>query len=198
MSVKQLSIPSAAWRDFRDAQKDLNKHDVEAAEKRLHDAVDRAPQFAPAWNNLGTIAFQQHDYPRAEEYFREALEQDPQSYEALVNLGGVLVMLQKMDEALTRNSLAVAARPNDALAQSQLGMTYFLLGQFDLAKKHLEAARGIDPSHFSYPQLVLAEIHLRQGDHGAAADVLDDFLRHHPDWPQAAAMRQRIGELRPH
>jgi len=196
VSVKQLSVPDAAWRDYREAQKYLNRHDVEAAEKRLEDAVDRAPQFAPAWNNLGTIAYQQHDYGRAEECFREALAQDPQSYEALVNLGGVLITLHKLDEALTRNSLAVQTRPNDALGQSQLGMTYFSLGQYDLAKKHLEQARQIDPAHFSYPQLVLAEIHLRQGNRHAAADALDDFLAHHPDWPQAPQLRERIAELR--
>jgi tetratricopeptide (TPR) repeat protein len=196
VSVQQLRIPDAAWRDYREAQKHLNRHDVEAAEKRLEDAVDRAPQFSPAWNNLGTIAYQQRNYSRAEECFREALAQDPQSYEALVNLGGVLVTVHKLDEALTRNSLAVETRPNDALAQSQLGMTYFSLGQFDLAKKHLEQARQIDPSHFSYPQLFLAEIHLRQRDPRAAAGALEDFLAHHPDWPQASQMRQRIAELR--
>jgi tetratricopeptide (TPR) repeat protein len=196
VSVKQLRVPEAALRDYRDAQRDLNKHDVPSAQKHLEDAVDRAPQFSPAWNNLGTIAFQQHHYARAEECFREALAQDPQSYEALVNLGGVLVTLHKLDEALTRNSMAAETRPNDALAHSQLGMTYFLLGQFDLAIKHLEAARGIDPAHFSYPQLVLAEIHLRQADPRAAADALDDFLAHHPDWPQADRVRQRIAELR--
>jgi len=196
VSVKQLRIPEAAWRDYREAQKDLTKHDFEAAAKRLEDAVERAPQFSPAWNNLGTIAYQQQNYGRAEEDFREALVQDPQSYEALVNLGGVLIMLHKLDEALTRNSVAVQTRPNDALAQSQLGMTYFTLGQFDLAIKHLEQARAIDPAHFSYPQLVLAEIHLRQDNPHAAADVLDDFLTRHPDWPQAATMRQKIVELR--
>ena len=198
VSVKQLSIPAPAWRDYREAQKELNKHDVDGALKHLEDAVDRAPQFAPAWNNIGTIAFQQRNYARAEECFREALDQDPQSFEALVNLGGVLVMVHKLDEALTRNSLAVATRPNDALAHSQLGMTYFLLGQFDLAIKHLEEARAIDPSHFSYPQLVLAEIHVRRRDPTAAANALEDFLAHHPDWPQAEGMRKRIAELRSH
>lgn len=195
-SVKQLRIPESAWRDYREAQKDLNRHDVESAQKRLERAVDRSPEFSPAWNNLGTIAYQQRNYARAEECFREALEQDPQSYEALVNLGGVLITLHELDEALTRNALATEKRPNDALAQSQLGMTYFSLGQYDLAKKHLEQARQIDAAHFSYPQLILAEIHLREGDRAAAAEALDDFLDHHPDWPQAGAIRNRIVELR--
>ena len=117
-------------------------------------------------------------------------------YEPLVNLGGVLINLHKLDEALDLNVHAVLARPNDALANSQLGMTYFAVGSFDAAAKYLERARKIDPAHFSHPQLFLAEIHLRRGKTSAAADDLEDFLRQHPDYPQAAKMRQKIAEWR--
>ena len=57
-------------------------------------------------------------------------------------------------------------------------------------------ARKLDPAHFSHPQIYLAEIFLRRGNKRAAADVLEDFLRHHPDDPRAELMRKRIGEMR--
>ena len=155
-----------------------------------------APQFAEAWNELGTIAYQTQAYARAEECFREALKRDPQAFEPLVNLGGVLVTVHRADEAWQFNAMAVALRPNDALAHSQFGMNYFELGDLDLSVKHLERARAIDPAHFSHPQLLLAEIYLRRGEKSAAADVLEEFLRCHPDWPQAARMRENILELR--
>jgi tetratricopeptide (TPR) repeat protein len=196
VSAKQLAISPAARRDYRQALRDLSKHNVDSAVRRLNDAVERAPQFSAAWNNLGTIAYQTGKYDRAEECFREALKQEPRSFEALVNLGGVLVSEQKLDEALDYNRQAVLARPNDALAQSQLGLTYYLIGSLDLATKHLEQAIEIDPAHFSYPQLVLFRIHLRQGNPDAAADALDDFLTRHPDWPRASNMRSTIVELR--
>ena len=119
-----------------------------------------------------------------------------QGFIPLVNLGGVLVTLHQLDEALEVNVRATLTRPNDALANSQLGMTYFELGQFDSAVKYLERARQIDPAHFSHPQLYLAEIHLRRGEKREAASVLEDFLAHHPDYPQAEKMRQSIIELR--
>jgi tetratricopeptide (TPR) repeat protein len=196
VSAKQLAIPPAARRDYQEALKDLSKHNVDSAVRRLVDAVERAPQFSAAWNNLGTIAYQTGKYDRAEECFREALKQEPRSFEALVNLGGVLVTEQKLDEALDYNGQAVLARPNDALAQSQLGLTYYLIGSLELATKHLEQAIEIDPAHFSHPQLVLFQIHLRQGNPYAAADALEDFLTRHPDWPRASNMRSTIVELR--
>jgi tetratricopeptide (TPR) repeat protein len=196
VSARQLTIPEKALRAYEDAQKDLARRDTAAAVRHLEQAVAWAPQFAAAWNNLGTIAYQTQKFPRAEECFRQSLGQDPTAFEPLVNLGGVLVTVHKLDEALDYNVRAVLTRPGDALANSQLGMVYFELGQFDQAVKYLERARQIDPAHFSHPQLFLAEIHLRRGEKREAADVLADFLSHHPDYPQAAKVRQNIEELR--
>jgi tetratricopeptide (TPR) repeat protein len=196
VSRTQLTIPEKALHEYADAQKDLERHDTAGAEQHLERAVEIAPQFSAAWNNLGTIAYQTQRYWQAEQRFREALRQDPAAYEPLVNLGGVLINVHKLDEALEVNVHAVLVRPNDALAQSQLGMAYFETGEYNLAVKHLQLARQIDPAHFSHPQIYLAEIFLRLVDKRAAADVLEDFLRHHPDYPQAEVMRKRIAEFR--
>ena len=196
VSTSQLAIPPKALHEYTEAQKDLGKHDAASAEKHLEESVKLAPQFASAWNNLGTIAYQTARYSRAEQCFREALAQDPAAFEPLVNLGGVLLNLNKLDEALVRNQRAVMERPNEALGNSQLGMTYFAAGEFDLAVKYLEIARQLDPAHFSHPQLTLAEIHLRRGDNAAAAAALEDFLEHHPDSPTAARIRESIEKLR--
>jgi tetratricopeptide (TPR) repeat protein len=196
VSTRQLAIPDKAVREYQDAQRDLARNDADAATRHLERSVELAPQFAMAWNNLGTIAYQTRKYTRAEVCFREALRQDPAAYEPLVNLGGVLVNLHKLDEAYDYNLHAVLTRPNDALANAQLGMTYFGLRTLDLAEKYFRRAADLDPAHFSHPQLFLAEIHLRRGDPRAAAADLESFLQHHPDWPEAAKMRGQIVEWR--
>lgn len=196
VSARQLSIPDRAWKEYNDAQKKLERRDVEGAIAHLQRAVKLAPQFATAWNNLGTIAYQTRQYPKAEGYFREALVQDPEAYEPLVNLGGVLLTLGKPDEALAFNLHSALRRPEDALANSQLGMNYFFLGKPDLGIKYLNIAKKLDPAHFSHPQLTLAEIYLRKGDRLAAAAELDEFLKFHPDWPAAAGVREAIEKLR--
>jgi tetratricopeptide (TPR) repeat protein len=196
VSARELTIPDKALRDYQEARKYLGKRDTVNAIERLQHAVEIAPQFSAAWNELGTLNYQTQRFERAEECFRRALEQDSRAYEPLVNLGGVLVTLNKLDEAWKFNGFAVLERPGDALANSQMGMTYFGLGDFDHAVPYLEKARRIDPAHFSHPQLILAEIHLRRNERSAAADCLEDFLRHHPDWPQAAKVRENIDALR--
>ncbi len=113
-----------------------------------------------------------------------------------MNLGGVLLNLGKYEEALQYNNEAAKRRPQDALAQSQLGMTYALLNQLDSAEKHLSNAIRLDPDHFSHPQVLLAQVYARKNDPARAAEQLEDFLRRHPDWPTAAKMNEQISEWR--
>jgi Tfp pilus assembly protein PilF len=180
----------------RELGPELEEEVVQQFLQRVERAVELAPAYTEAWNHLGTIAYQSRRFPQAEEHFRRALETDPGSYSPLVNLGGVLLTELKLEEALKYNIFAVLARPTDALANSQLGLTYFHLNRFDLAEKYLQTAVKLDPAHFSLPQLTLAEIHLRRGEREKAADDLEDFLARHPDWHAAAKMKEAIRSLR--
>jgi tetratricopeptide (TPR) repeat protein len=196
VSTRELAIPQRAWHEYDEACKKLASKDAAGAAARLERAVALAPGFTEAWNRLGTIAYQTREYPRAEHCFRQALQAEPAAFEPLVNLGGVLINLGQYQEALKYNRHAVLRRPHDALANSQLGMTYFYLDQLDLAERYLQTAVHLDPAHFSHPQLMLAEIHLRRKQPAAAARELEEFLHYHPDWPQAARVRQTIARLR--
>jgi Tfp pilus assembly protein PilF len=195
VSVRELSIPKAARGEYEDAQRALGRRDVSAAAEHLKRAVDLAPQFSAAWNHLGTIAYQTGQYIEAEAHFRKGLAADPDSYAPLVNLGGVLINLAKWDEALEYNRRAVLVSPNDSLANSQLGTVYVYAGQLDSAE-NLTAAKQIDPAHFSHPQLLLAEIHLRRNEQEAAAGELEDLLQRRPDLPNASKFKEEVARLR--
>jgi tetratricopeptide (TPR) repeat protein len=196
VSATELAIPERAHREFEEAEKRLARRDVEGAVAHLERAVELAPQFWEAWNHLGTIAYQARDYTRAESCFRKALEADPAAFQPLVNLGGVSINLHKFEQALQYNLYAALTRPNDALANSQLGLTYFYLDKLDLARKYLTAAKRLDPAHFSHPQLVLAEIGLRRQDPAAAVGELAEFLQYHPDAPEAGQIKEKLAQLR--
>jgi Flp pilus assembly protein TadD len=200
VSVQQLSIPGNASSKYADAQKRLAAHDPEGAVRILDEAVALAPQFSTAWNALGVIAFQTGDDNRAETLFRKALAADPAAFEPLVNLGGVLLKkatLQKQapTEALPFNQRAVQERPEDALANAQLGMNYFKLDQFDQAEQYLLAAKRLDPAQFTQPQLFLADIYARRGNRSAAIKELEDVLAIRPDGPLSDSIRHNLAQL---
>jgi Tfp pilus assembly protein PilF len=195
VSATVLSTPERAAKEYDEALRCLNRRDSACAATHLQTAVDIAPRFSAAWNQLGIIAYQTKRYSDAESHFRRALEASPDSFEPLVNLGGVLLNLARPREALTYNQRAASRAPNDALANSQLGLTYFQLGNGTEAERFLRIAVSLDPAHFSYPQLTLAKIYAQRGDRPAALEQLRDFLTRHPDAPVAPAVRRNIARL---
>ena len=195
VSKNLLSVPARAKNKAADAQKRLEKHDVEGAVRLLNEAVTIAPQFTPAWNALGMIAYQTHDLSAAEKYFRTAIAAEPSAFEPAANLAGVLLSEGKFGESLDVSRRALAERPTDALANVQAGIAYFALGDFDHAEAALNQTLRVDPSHFSKPQLFLADIYMHRGDRGAAIEALKDYVARHPDAPDANRQRQRIRQL---
>jgi tetratricopeptide (TPR) repeat protein len=196
VSAAQLAVPEKAQREYEKAQEYLGKRDIARAVTHLKKAVELSPEFSSAWNNLGTIAYQSQAYKDAEGYFRQALHHDPDSYAPLVNLGGALLSQGMAKESLPVNLKAVKARPGDALAHSQLGQSYFFLGQLDEGERHLKQAKVLDPRHFSFPQLPLAEIYGRRLDYVSAAGELEEFLRYHPDSKIAAGVAKALETAR--
>jgi Tfp pilus assembly protein PilF len=196
VSATYLSVPDRATKEYDEAQRCLTRGDPVCASAHLERAVAVAPRFTVAWNQLGTIAYQAHRYSDAEADFRKALTTDPDAFEPLVNLGGVLLNLDRAREALGYNQSAVQRRPNDALANSQLGLNYFELNDVERAEISLKVAIQLDPAHFSHPQLTLAEIYLRRGERAAAVEQMQDFLKRRPDSAQATRVRGEIAELK--
>ncbi len=56
-------------------------------------------------------------------------------------------------------------------------------------------AKSLDPSHFSLPQLALAEIYLRKGEKRAALLEMEDFLARHPDSDLKPKIEERLKQL---
>ena len=196
VSAAQLAIPDSARAEFQKAQEFLEKRDKERGIACLKKAVEYAPQFAGAWNALGTIAYQSEQVDEAEIYFRRALDLNPGYYGALVNLGGLQVSRGKIEESRDVFLRAVQLRPDDPMGQARLGLTYLNLGDLDKAEERFVEAKRIEPGHFSLPQLYLAQIFGRRGAPAAAIRELEEFLKLHPDSDHASDVRKTIDLLR--
>jgi Tfp pilus assembly protein PilF len=196
VSVRELSIPSKARNEYSDARNDLRHQKVDSALRHLEKAVQIAPRFLEALNYLGVLAYQRNDYTAAIDYFRKALKLEPDAYEPLVNLGGALLSLGKAREALAINIRAQAARPKDALANSQLGLSYYLLGNDEEALNYLLLTEQLDPAHFSCPQIALANIYWHHSQAESALEELQDFLKYHPDSLEATTVRAMMKTIR--
>jgi len=192
----QLTVPKQAQAEVQKSLESLGKNEVEGAKKHLLTALDLAPHYAEAWNQLGVIAYQTGEYPVAEQHFRRALKEDPGAYWALVNLGGALLAVGKDAEALDINQKAVRRAPEDALAHSQLGKSYLVLGNLEKAENHLRQAKALDPRHFSSPQLALADLYFLQSRFEERIRELEEYLKYHPDGHFAERVRALLKDAR--
>ena len=195
VSVGALKVSAKAKEARRKAQARLRRGDEAGGVELLLRAVEISPSYSEVWNELGTISYKAGRYVEAEERFHKALEYDPLAYAPMVNMGGALLSQNRFDDALSFNLMARSMQPEDALANSQLGMNFFYKGQYQKAREFLLRAKEVDPSHFSIPQLFLAEIYTKQGDLSEARAELEEILRLHPDSPVRAVVADALRRL---
>jgi len=195
ISMNRLAVPADAEDAYQQARQSLVRHDLEGALRLFRRAIERAPDFADAWNSLGVLAFQNGDLAEAERCYRLAVQADPQAFDAALNLGALLLRTGHALEALEYNQRATANRPADAAANAQLGVNFFQLGRFDDAEPYLLEAKRLDTAQPMQPQLFLAEIHRQRGHTRAAAAELGELLSLRPDGPLAAVLREKITML---
>ena len=195
VSVGQLEIPPEAIREYRRAR-DAGG-DLDRVREHLQRAIEIAPNFGEALNNLGTTYHRAGDYAHSIELFERALAADPESFQAQVNLGGSLLADVQLERAVEENRRALQLRSESSLANAQMGMTLFYLRRDQEAIPYFEKVKQLDRFSLNTPELFLTDIYLRNGDPDRAADELEEFLEKLPDHPQAPRARERLRLLRP-
>lgn len=187
VSVRQLSAdPYLPPRQFGVAQQDLTNGQLEKAQALLEGIVAEAPKFVPAWDELAYSAVVSGNYIRAEADYRNALAAEPNDFTALMGMGRALLERNRFSDALLYHQRAVAERPSNAVAQARLGLNYYELGNMKAAEACLLSTERLDPSNYTRPQLLLAEIYFREGADVAASKQLADYLKRFPGEEAAA------------
>ncbi len=195
VSAARLAIPRNASNEMIRSEEAQLRGDKEEARLHLERAIEIYPEYTDALNNLGTYYHRSGNYTRSVEYFNKAAKLEPGFFPAWVNLGGSLLAAGDPLGALAANKRAVELRPNDALANSQIGINYFYLRDYAEAKKHLEKVLSLDPSSANSPQLFLAHIAFAERQPGEAERYIRSYLELHPNSPQAAHLRRTLQNL---
>jgi Tfp pilus assembly protein PilF len=184
VDITTLAIPKEALGEMHAAEKAALSGDEDGLVHHLIRALDLDPGYADAWNNMGAYHYRKGEYAESMREFGKVTELEPESYLGWMNLGASLLANHKFAEAVDAGRKALELNPGDAIANSQLGLGYFYLHNFAKAKKYLRRARDLDPVMVEAPQLLLAQISLREKDIGQAIAYLKEYLGYHPNSPQ--------------
>ena len=191
----RLAVPNGARREMTRAEEAQLHGDSRSAVHHLERAIAIYPKYADALNNLGTHYHRKGDYERSIAYFTKVTEIDPRFFAGWVNLGGSLLAAGKVQDALLANLKAAELRPNDPLANTQLGVTYFYLHQYVDAKTYFRRVIEIDPASANSPQLFLAHIAMAERSVQEAEQYIRSYLDIHPHSPRAPHLRRTLESL---
>jgi tetratricopeptide (TPR) repeat protein len=147
---------SAADAQARLGDFDLYRGQLEAAHKKLDEAIRLDPELAAAQESMGLVLFRQNERYGAEKYFARAVALDSKSALAYFYHAMLLTSQGSDDEqiaqARTELEKAVALNPGLGSAWSNLALLYANDGRFDnalnAAKRAVDTMPG-DP-HFQY------------------------------------------------
>jgi hypothetical protein len=107
------------------------KEKLEKAKFKFEEAISIAPDYGPAYNNLGLVFFHMHDFHEAARAFEAASEKWPDSPEPLNNLGLVMDTVARPYYAMELYQQAHERAPTNAEFLGNLLRTRVQLGLID-------------------------------------------------------------------
>jgi adenylate cyclase len=138
--------------------------DADAALKLYQQALELAPEYAPAWAGISVIYYDlanrglmsdEESGILAREAAVKALQLDPKLADAHIRMGQAWA--QSGEYAKQRKALetAIALEPNNPTALSVMANVYFALGEVDKAIAMYEKAEVVDPLGALWPGTLL-------------------------------------------
>lgn len=94
--------------------------DLERAEGLFAQAIDRAPDFAEAWNRRATVRYMRGDYRGSIADIQATLALEPRHFAALSGLGLCYTALDELERAIAAFEAALAINPHMDSARANI------------------------------------------------------------------------------
>jgi cytochrome c-type biogenesis protein CcmH/NrfG len=191
--LKKL-FPRPAIREFDAGVKADAHHKPDEAIRHYKKALQIAPDFYPACNNLGTAYLNKGSYPAAEEQFQHAIHLNSNDAAAYFNLGNLHYLTHHYAEGLNWVDQGLSKEPSSAFGHFLRGSLVSATGDFQQAQKEFQRSLDLDPN-LAKAHLALVNLYLRQKRTTEAADELRAFLKILPNDPLAPKVRELLNKL---
>ena len=132
------------------------KGDLDKASAEYKRALELAPEYSEAHNNLGNLLKDQKKFAEAILHFESSIKIFPDNPSTYNNLGTVYAMKGDVNKAAVYFAKAVRIQPTYFDARQNLGNAYMLQGRLDAAEKELSEAVKMAKGGMAYEQQRLA------------------------------------------
>ena len=180
------------------------KGDLDTAATCYRKAIDIAPGYAEAHNNLGLVFAQRHMFDEAAACFLRAIALDTSLAQPHTNLGNAHRSRGRLGEALACFRAALALDPDRADVYNNMGILLQELGQLDEAHASLRKAISLRPeyaeAHNNLGMVLRIEGRLDEAHacFRAAVELKPDLAIAHNNLGTVATDRGRLSEAYDH
>lgn len=190
----EAKFPKTAVKEFqKGAQADQDGKRDDAIKHYLK-AVQIAPAFYEAHNNLGSDYVSKSDFPAARKEFEQAIRQNQSDAAGYFNLSNVSMLTGNLPEAQKYLDEGLRREPDSALGQFLLGSLNMKTGKLPEAERALQQSIKLNPTMVQ-PRLQLVNLFLQTGKNQAAAEQLHQFVATFPDNPFSPQARKVLEKI---
>lgn len=187
-------FPKKAVKEYHKGVEAEKRRDMKGAAEHLNKAIQMAPDFYPAHNELGRVYMAESNFAGAEEQFTRAIKLSQTDPEAYLNLGNVYLLTHQFEKALESVQQGVQRNPASPLGQFLLGSVYERLGKLKEAEQALQEALKRDP-RMARAHLELVNVYLAERNQPQAIAQLKQFLKSAPNDPLSPKVKQVLDRL---
>lgn len=187
-------FPKQAVDEFRKALKADQRGKTDEAMRGYRKAIQLAPAFYPAHNQLGVAFLARQDFAAAQLEFEEVIKLNQADANAYFNLGNVFLLTGHLDDAVRLLEEGLRRQPNSGLGKFLLGSAYRRAGRLPEAERALHDAITFD-SNLSKAHLELVNLYVGQKRTPEAIRELKLFLKTFPADAMAPQARHVLGRL---
>jgi Flp pilus assembly protein TadD len=194
------NFPKKAVQDYEKALDEKQKGKLESAVKFLEEAIQIAPTFFHAHNNLGIVYQMLKRFPDAEREYKRSHELSAKTERPLVNLGSLYIEESKenrdkeaqgklLDQALDSLEEAVKLNPRSAVGYFLLGQANYQSSFFEEAETAFKKTLDLDP-RISSARLMLANVDVKLERWDDVLANIDAYLKENPKASDRASVEQ--------
>jgi tetratricopeptide (TPR) repeat protein len=182
-------VPRAPAVYFSDLAEMLRQKGLLAeAERAARRAIAMAPDFAPAWNNLGIVLQEALKLDESRLSLERALALEGDNAQTLNNLANTLKRLGFAAQAEELWNAALKLKPDYAEVYSNLANLLLDQGEYDRAEASARRAIDLSP-RLADAYVNLAATHTARHAHASAVTIIDALLAFAPRHARALAAR---------
>ncbi len=196
ISKVALRAPAKAVKEFDRGNQAFAESNINGAIRHLQKAIELYPEYAAAYNNLGSAFARNREWDKGIDAYHNAIRLDDHLADAYVNLARVLALQNKYSDAESLLAKDLSFDPLNSSALMLISSVELRLGKYDECLSNLHKLSTASAKAYPFSHYIAAVALRAKNDIHLAVAEYDLFLKESPLNPYVPQAKAAVKELR--